>query len=175
MPLPTRNGENSQFYGQWTVEDSQNGTCAKKFTDKEFYQLGFQDWPWKYRGVCHLKMFTITNYHYNIAGAHTGTPGLHGIWTFQILSSSLWMVSGSHKFISMWMLTTVLTLDIPSPSIISPPSVLHEFAVKVYLSPIYAPLAIYRKNLIGTEKLCNSDAPYQPIYSLAIAHNGLRS
>ena len=29
MPMPTGNGENPQFYGQWTVEDSQNGLCAK--------------------------------------------------------------------------------------------------------------------------------------------------
>ena len=32
MPMPTGNGENPQFYGQWTVEDSQNGLWAKKFT-----------------------------------------------------------------------------------------------------------------------------------------------
>ena len=32
MPMPTGNGENPQFYGQWTVQDSQNGLCTKKFT-----------------------------------------------------------------------------------------------------------------------------------------------
>ena len=31
MPMPTGNGENPQFYGQWTVWDSQNGLCAKIF------------------------------------------------------------------------------------------------------------------------------------------------
>ena len=29
MPMPTGNGENPQFYGQWTVENSQKGLCAK--------------------------------------------------------------------------------------------------------------------------------------------------
>ena len=29
MPMPTGNGENPQFYGQWTVQDSQNGLLAK--------------------------------------------------------------------------------------------------------------------------------------------------
>ena len=29
--MPTGNGEKPQFYRQWTVEDSQNGLCAKKF------------------------------------------------------------------------------------------------------------------------------------------------
>ena len=29
MPIPTGNGENPQFYGQWTVQDSQNGLCTK--------------------------------------------------------------------------------------------------------------------------------------------------
>ena len=29
MPMWTGNGENPQFYGQWTVQDSQNGLCAK--------------------------------------------------------------------------------------------------------------------------------------------------
>ena len=29
MEMPTGNGENPQFYGQWTIEDSQNGLCAK--------------------------------------------------------------------------------------------------------------------------------------------------
>ena len=36
-----------KIYGQRTVEDSQNGLCAKVHEDKEFYQLGFQVcWPW---------------------------------------------------------------------------------------------------------------------------------
>ena len=29
MSMPTGNGENPQFYGQWTDEVSQNGLCAK--------------------------------------------------------------------------------------------------------------------------------------------------
>ena len=29
MPMSTGNGENPQFYGQWTVQDSQNGLWAK--------------------------------------------------------------------------------------------------------------------------------------------------
>ena len=29
MPMPTENGENPQFYRWWTVENSQNGMCAK--------------------------------------------------------------------------------------------------------------------------------------------------
>ena len=29
MPMPTEIGENPQFYQQWTVEDFQNGLCAK--------------------------------------------------------------------------------------------------------------------------------------------------
>ena len=29
MAMPARNGENPQFYGQWTVEDSKNVLCAK--------------------------------------------------------------------------------------------------------------------------------------------------
>ena len=29
MPMPTENGENPQFCGQWTIWDSQNGLYAK--------------------------------------------------------------------------------------------------------------------------------------------------
>ena len=29
MSMPTGNGENPQFYGQWMDEDSQNGLSAK--------------------------------------------------------------------------------------------------------------------------------------------------
>ena len=32
MPMPTGNGENPQFYEQWTVEDSENWLYAKSFT-----------------------------------------------------------------------------------------------------------------------------------------------
>ena len=60
MPMPTGNGENAQFYGQWTVQDSQNGLFANVYKDKEFYQLGFQVcWPWKFRVVCHLKTLPV--------------------------------------------------------------------------------------------------------------------
>ena len=31
MPMPTGNGENPQFYGQWTIEDSQKLTVHDKF------------------------------------------------------------------------------------------------------------------------------------------------
>ena len=32
MPMPTGNGENPQFHGQWTVKDSQNWLFAKRST-----------------------------------------------------------------------------------------------------------------------------------------------
>ena len=51
----TGNGEYLQFYRQWTVEDSQNGMCAKSL-HRQWNFLAWTPgcWPWKYGGACHL-------------------------------------------------------------------------------------------------------------------------
>ena len=60
MPMPTGIWENPQFYGQWTVEDSQNWVLAKSLWRRSVYQLGFQVCqPWKSRFEYHLKSGTI--------------------------------------------------------------------------------------------------------------------
>ena len=41
MAMPTGNGENSQVYGQWTIDDSQNWLFAKRLRRQRVYQHGF--------------------------------------------------------------------------------------------------------------------------------------
>jgi len=43
MAMPTGNGENPQFYGQWTVEDSQNGLYAKSLQRQRILSA----WQWR--------------------------------------------------------------------------------------------------------------------------------
>ena len=129
MLMPTGNGENPQFYGEWTVWDSQSGLCDKILQTQRILSAWFQVcWPWKYRVPCHLRCSPEYGSNDVIAvKALSSSLGciyafIHSRWMQGVrewCNMSLWSSSTpqtSHTSTKNWFLARLTDLLAASPS-----------------------------------------------------------